>query len=63
MIRTPMTNAETNDKAASVGERGAHVAPEKTAPRKGATRKKGAPKGQKTAKATAPKKQAKTTKK
>ena len=46
-----MTNAETNDKAATVGERGAPVAPEKTSPRKGATRKKGAPKGHKTAKA------------
>jgi hypothetical protein len=45
-----MTNAETNDQAATVGERGAHVAPEKTSPRKGGTRKKGAPKGQKTAK-------------
>jgi hypothetical protein len=47
-----MTNAETNDTAATVAERGAHVAPEKTSPRKGAARKKGAPKGQKTAKAS-----------
>ena len=59
-----MTNAETNDKAATVAERAAHVAPERTSPRKGATRKKGAPKGQKTAKAgqtkaAAPKKAAK----
>jgi uncharacterized protein DUF3489 len=67
MIRTHMTNAETNDTAATVAERGAHVAPEKASPRKGATRKKGAPKGQKTAKgakakAAAPKKQAKASK-
>jgi len=47
--KTNMSTEETNT-AASVGEHGAHVAPEKTSPRKGATRKKGAPKGQKTAK-------------
>jgi Protein of unknown function (DUF3489) len=63
-----MTNAETNDTAATVAERGAHVAPEKTSPRKGATRKKGAPKGRKTAragktKAAAPKKAARAGKK
>jgi hypothetical protein len=63
-----MTNAETNDTAATVAEGRAHVAPEKTSPRKGATRKKGAPGGQKNAKgakakATAPKKHAKASKK
>ena len=63
-----MTNAETNDTAATVAEQGARVAPEKTSPRKGATRKKGAPKGQKTAKrakakTAAPKKAAKAGKK
>ena len=62
-----MSTEETNT-AATVGERGAHVAPEKTSPRKGATRKKGAPKGRKTAKranakAAAPKKTAKAGKK
>ena len=62
-----MSTEETNT-AATVAERGAHVAPEKTSPRKGATRKKGAPKGQKTAKgakakAAAPKKAAKAGKK
>jgi len=65
--KTNMSTEETNT-AASVGEHGAHVAPEKTSPRKGATRKKGAPKGQKTAKranakAAAPKKTAKAGKK
>lgn len=59
-----MTNAETNDKAATVGEHGAQVAPEKGVSKKRATRKKGAPKGQKAAKggknkATAPRKAAK----
>ena len=58
-----MSTEETNT-AATVAERGAHVAPEKTPPRKGATRKKGAPKGRKTAKrakakAATPKKAAK----
>jgi hypothetical protein len=36
-----MTNAETNDKAAAVAEQGAHVAPEKASPKKGASQKKG----------------------
>lgn len=63
-----MTNAETTDKAVTGAERGAHVAPEKSSPRKGASRKKVAPKGRKTAKgakgkAAAPKKQAKASKK
>ena len=44
-------------------EQGAHVAPEKSSSKKGATQKKGAPKGQKAAKgkdpAAAPKKEAK----
>jgi hypothetical protein len=44
-----MTNAETNT-AATVAEKGAHVAPEKASPKKVATGKKGAPKGQKAAK-------------
>jgi hypothetical protein len=62
-----MSTEDTNT-AATVAERGAHVAPEKTSPRKGATRKKGAPKGQRTAragktKAAAPKKAAKADKK
>src|SRR6266853_1309805 len=65
--KTNMSTEETNT-AATVAERGAHVAPEKTSPKKGATRKKGAPKGQKTAKrvkakAAAPKKAAKAGKK
>jgi hypothetical protein len=64
-----MTNVEANTTAA-VAEQGAHVAPEAAPSKKGATRKKGAPKGQKAAngrnaKAAAPKpkKEAKTGKK
>jgi hypothetical protein len=57
---TNMTNEETNT-AAAVAEQGANVAPEKAAAKKGATQKKGAPKGGK-AKA-APKKEAKAGKK
>ena len=61
-----MTNAEANT-AANVAEQGATVAPEKASSKKAATQKKGAPKGQKTAKgktkATAPKKQAEAGKK
>ena len=45
-----MTNAETNDKAATGAEQGAHVAPAKAPSKKGATRKKGAPKATKRAK-------------
>jgi Protein of unknown function (DUF3489) len=45
-----MTNAETNDKAATVAEQGAHVASEKVSLKKGATRKKGALVGRKTTK-------------
>jgi hypothetical protein len=48
-IPTNMTNAEAN-KATALAEQGAHVAPAKTSRRKGATRKPGAPKGQKRAK-------------
>jgi Protein of unknown function (DUF3489) len=59
-----MTNAETNDKAATVADQGAYVAPEKAPSKKGASQKKGAPKGQKAAKGgkakAAPKKEAKT---
>jgi uncharacterized protein DUF3489 len=63
-----MTNAETNNTAVPVAERGAHVAPEKAPSTKGASKKKGAPKGQKTAKGArakvaAPKKTAKAGKK
>jgi Protein of unknown function (DUF3489) len=58
-----MTSAEANT-AANLAEQGATVAPEKASSKKGATPKKGAPKGQKAAKggktkATAPKKGAK----
>jgi hypothetical protein len=45
-----MTNAETNDKAATVAERGAHVAPAKASSNKAASQKKGAPKAKKSAK-------------
>src|ERR1700704_4975081 len=67
---TTMTNAEATitETATAVAEQGAHVAPEKVSPKKGATQKKGAPKGQKAAKtaktkAARPKKGAKTGKK
>ena len=61
-------NTETNDKAATVAEQGAHVAPEKAPSKKGATQRKGAPKGRTTAKggkarAVPAKKQAKASKK
>jgi hypothetical protein len=63
-----MTNAAATitENAATVAEQGAHVAPEKTSSKKGASQKKGAPKGQKAAKGkakAAPKKQAKAGKK
>jgi hypothetical protein len=45
-----MTNAETNDKAATGAEQGAHVAPAKAPSKKGAAKKKGAPKAKKSAK-------------
>ncbi len=58
-----MTNAETNT-AATVAEQGAHVAPEKASPKKQASQRKGAPKGQKAAKGgkvkAAPKKKKET---
>ena len=61
-----MTNAETNT-AATLAEQGAHVAPEKASSKKQANQRKGAPKGQKAAKAgkakAAPKKEAKAAKK
>ena len=44
-IRTNMTNAEANT-AATVAAQGAHVAPEQGPSKKGASQKKGAPKGQ-----------------
>jgi hypothetical protein len=64
---TNMTNAEANTDA-TVAEQGATAAPEKASSKKGPTPKKGAPKGQKTAKggkpkAAAPKKEAKASKK
>jgi hypothetical protein len=42
-----MTNAEATDKAATVAEQGAHVAPVKASSKKGPSQKKGAPKGKK----------------
>jgi Protein of unknown function (DUF3489) len=55
--------ATETTQAAAVAEQGAHVAPEKAPSKKGASQKKGAPKGQKTAKGAkakvAPKKAAK----
>src|ERR1700730_11534301 len=63
-----MTNAEatTTENAATVAEKGAHVAPEEASPKKGASQRKGAPKGQNAAKGKAkasPKKKAKAGKK
>jgi len=46
-----MTNVETNDKAATVAEQGAAVAPEKARSKKSARQKKGAPKAKRGAKA------------
>ena len=43
-----MSNVEANT-TATVAERGAHVAPERASSKKGAIRRKGAPKGQTTA--------------
>jgi hypothetical protein len=45
-----ITNVEATEKSAAVAEQGAHVAPESAPSKKGASRKKGAPKGQKAAK-------------
>jgi hypothetical protein len=50
MNRNNMTNLEANDKAATVAEQGAHVAPEKAPSKKGARQKKGKPKAKKSAK-------------
>ena len=65
-----MKNSEATDtnQAAAVAEHGAHAAPEKAPLKKGASQKKGAPKGQTAAKgaktkAGAPKKEAKAAKK
>ena len=64
-----MTNAEATitENAATVAEQGAHVAPEKSSSKKGATQKKSAPKGQKAAKGgkakASPKKEAQAGKK
>ena len=57
--KTTMMNVETNDTAAAVAEQGATVAPQKAALKKAASRKKGAPQGQKRAKGTPPNKPAK----
>jgi len=59
-----MTGLETNDKAATAAEQGAHVAPEAAPSKKGASKKKSATKAKKgakdaQAKAGAPKKVAK----
>jgi hypothetical protein len=60
-----MTNAEAtiSENAPTVGEQGAHVAPEKASSKNGASQKKGAPKGQKGTKGSkakaAPKNEAK----
>lgn len=53
---TTMTNAEatTTESPATMAEQGAAVAPEKARRKKGASGKKGAPKGHKTAKAAKP---------
>jgi hypothetical protein len=63
---TNMANEATNT-AATIAEQGAHIAPEQAPSKKGASQKKGAPKGQKTAKVpkakATPKKAAKTGKK
>jgi hypothetical protein len=65
--KTNMTIAETTNTAATVGEQGATVAPEKAPSKKRAGQGKGAPKGQKAAKGgktkVAPKEEAKTSKK
>jgi hypothetical protein len=65
-----MKSTESTDttQTPAVAAQGAHVAPEKAATKKGASRKKGAPKGQKTAKGAkakpaVPKKGAKASKK
>jgi len=58
-----MTNAETTEQAAAVAEQGAHVAPENAPSKKGASRKKNAPKAKKTAKGAKPGKVATAAKK
>jgi uncharacterized protein DUF3489 len=63
-----IAEATTTENTAAVAEQGAPVAPEKPSSKKGASQKKGAPKGQQTAKkgkakAGAPKKEAKAGKK
>jgi len=59
---TNMTNEQTTTAAAGA-EQGAHVAPEKGTSKKVTSKKKGAPRGQKTAKSTKPKKVAGASKK
>jgi hypothetical protein len=58
-----MTNTETSEKSVTFGEQGAHVAPEKTSSKKGATRKKGVPKAKKAANAPKPERGVKINKK
>lgn len=48
-MKTTMTNAESNHKAATVAAEGTTGAPEKTPSKKAARHTKGAPKGEKTA--------------
>jgi hypothetical protein len=60
--KTSMTNEETT-KTAAVAEQRAHVAPEKGTSKKVTSKKKGAPKGHKTAKGAKPKKTAKPARK
>jgi hypothetical protein len=55
-----MTNAETNDTAATVAQQCATVAPEKTSSKKAARPTKGAPKDEKTASSAQRRKPAKT---
>jgi len=59
---TNMTNEETN-KAAAGAEQGAHVAPEKGTSKKVATKKRGAPRGRKTARSAKPQKAPRASKK
>jgi hypothetical protein len=58
-----MTNAKTNDTAATVAAQGAQGAPEKTSSKKGASQKKGTPKVRKSVKDATRKNEAKASKK
>ncbi len=61
--QTTMTNAETNDTAATVAAQGATVAPKKATSKKAAKRTKGTPRGEKKATVTKAGKSAKAGKK